>query len=377
MPAPMSAPSSKLASSKLVMLAEMAATQSGDVRRATLAAIADAFRPESHALDDMECAEFDRILSAVTSELAVGIRMELSGHIAAAPAAFRHTARTLAFDEIAVARPVIERSNALSDADLLDLIVHTSQDHMLAVTKRPEISEAVSGALVAHGEDGVVASLLQNEGARIDRPTYEKVADRAGNSAALQEPLIRRESVPLDLLNDLYSKIEPKLRREVLRRFDGVPLRDLSVAMLLSRRRWLMKYGALPPDYETSRRQIDELARANALKPPLLVRFLRERKKTEFKFAFAALTSTDYELVNRLVERHDLEGLGILARAGGFDRALFVTIAMLLSGPDQRMANVEAFGAQYEAISAEHAQKVIGFWRLGSEEGTAPATAAH
>ena len=364
--------------SKLAMLAEVAATQSGDLNRATLRQIADAFRPENHVLDEIDCEALDRILAAVASELAVGIRAELSHQIAESPIPFAATARKLAFDDIAVSRPVIEQSIALTDADLLEVIAQKSQAHMLAVTKRPAISEAVSGALVEHGADDVVISLLKNEGASIDYPTYEKVAGRAETSVALQSPFIHRDSVPLDLLNDLYFKVEPKLRREVLNRFDGVPVKELSVALLKSRRRWLMKYGALPKDYETCRSQIDALVRSGELKPPMLVRFLRDRKFTEFKFAFAKLTGTDYELVNRLVERHDLDGIGILARAGRFERALFVTIAMLLSGVDQRMANVESFGAQYEAITAEHAQRVIAIWRLGSEAvEPAPGTTRH
>ena len=352
--------------SKLAMLADVAANGSGDARRRVLREIANSFRPESRVLDEIDRADLDKILSAIICELTIGIRTELSRYIAASPIPFNNTARNLAFDEIAVARPVIERSNALTDGDLLDVIAQKSQDHMLAVTKRPIISEAVSGALVERGEDNVVASLLDNEGAKIDYPTYEKVAARAEGSVVLQGAFVQRSTVPLDLLNDLYFKVEGNLRRDVLNRFNNASSQDLSVALLLSRRRWLVKHGGLPKDYETGRSRINELDRRGELKPPLLVRFLRDRQHTLFKFAFAKLTGTDYELINRLVERQDLDGIAILARAGGFDRALFVTIAMMLSS-NERMAGAESFGEQYEAVSAEHALRVIRVWRGGSE----------
>jgi uncharacterized protein (DUF2336 family) len=348
---------------KLSMLAEGPAAASGDTRSATLRKIADSFRPENHALAAMDRADLDKILSAVTSELTSEVRSELSRYIAISPVAFNNMARTLAFDEIAVARPVLERSDALTDGDLLDVIAQKSQDHMMAVTKRATISEEVSGALVERGEDKVVVSLLENEGAKIGYSTYEKVALRAETSVALQAPFIRRTAVPLDLLNDLYFKVERNLRRELLERFNNASSQDLSVALLLSRRRWLVKHGGLPKDYETSRRQVDELGRRGELKPPILVRLLRDHKRTQFKFAFAKLTGTDYELINRLTERDDLDGIAILARAGGFDRALFVTIAMMLSGGSDRMAGAESFGEQYESISVEHAQRVLGFWK--------------
>jgi uncharacterized protein (DUF2336 family) len=349
------------------MLAEMADSASGDARRRVLRQIADSFRPENAALADIDCAGLDKILSAILSELTIAIRTELSRYIGASPMPFNSTARNLAMDEIAVARPVLERSAALSDGDLLEIIAHKSQEHLMAVTKRPAISEQVSGALVEHGEDHVVVSLLDNASAKIDHPTYEKIAVRAEASVVLQGPLVKRSTVPLDLLNDLYFKVESNLRREVLRRFSTASSQDLSVAMLLSRRRWLMKHGGLPKDYEASRSRIDEMARRGDLKPPVLVRFLREHRQTDFKFAFAKLTGTDYELINRLVERHDVDGVAILARAAGFDRALFVTVALMLSGANERMTGAETFGMQYEAVSAEHALNVIRIWRSGPE----------
>ncbi|MEZ6030194.1 MAG: DUF2336 domain-containing protein [Hyphomonadaceae bacterium] len=89
-------------------------------------------------------------------------------------------------DHIEVARPVIERSHALTEKDILDVIEQKSQDHMMAVTKRPDIGENVSSALVAKGEDRVVASLLENRTARMDRRTFEAVADRAQVSPVLR-----------------------------------------------------------------------------------------------------------------------------------------------------------------------------------------------
>ncbi|HXJ03304.1 MAG TPA: DUF2336 domain-containing protein [Micropepsaceae bacterium] len=353
--------------SKLAMLAEMASTGSADARRKVLRDIADSFRPENHVLKDVACADLDKILAAIACELTITIRTELSRYIAASPISFNNTARNLAFDEIVVARPVLERSNALTDADLLDVIAQKSQDHMMAVTKRPTISEQVSGALVERGEDDVVASLLDNNGAKIDYPTYEKVAARAESSVVLQEAFVQRSTVPLDLLNDLYFKVEDNLRRDVLKRFSNASSQDLAVAMALSRRRWLVKHGGLPKDYETARLKVDELARRGDLKPPILARLLRDHQQTEFKFAFAKLTATDYELINRLVESQNLDGIAILARAAGFDRALFVTIAIMLSGTNERMAGAESFGKQYEAVSAEYALSVIQLWRLGPQ----------
>jgi len=154
-------------SSKLNLLLELAREPSGEKRRELLRQLTDAFTADESPRTDENWAEFDKILAAVTQDLEVSVRAELARKIAANPSQFGRTARNLAFDDIRVAQPVIESSRALSENDLLELIAEKSQEHMLAVTKRADISELVSDALVERGEDRVVESLLKNEGARI------------------------------------------------------------------------------------------------------------------------------------------------------------------------------------------------------------------
>lgn len=339
----------------------------GPKRQDIVRFLADKLRPEATFESTTDGAEFDRLLSAVISELATGVRAELAQHVAMSPVPFGQTARRLALDEIAVARPVLEGSRALTDADLLEVITQRSQQHMMAITRRYEISARISGALVERGEDDVVVSLLENSHAEIGEDTYETIAARAEDSVILQKPLIRREQVPLDILNELYFKVEGELRREILARHEGASTHDLSVALLKTRRRWLQKYGGLPEDYDTTRAEIDGLNRRGELKPFLLVRFLRERRHTAFKLALARLTDTEYDVVNRIVERKDFEALAMIARAGGFDRALFVTIALMIADKEKLTTDAKDFGALYESISADLAQQVFRVWKSGSD----------
>jgi uncharacterized protein (DUF2336 family) len=364
--------------SKLADAEQVATANPSLERRDIVRFLADKLRPESTFDSTTDGVEFDRLLSAVISELATGVRVELAQHIAMSPVPFGETARRLALDEIAVARPVLEGSRALTEADLLEVIMQRSQQHMMAITRRYEISARISGALVERGEDNVVVSLLENTRAEIGEETYEKIATRAEDSVVLQKPLIRREQVPLDILNELYFKVEGDLRREILARNEGASTHDLSVALLKTRRRWLQKYGGLPQDYDATRAEIDGFHRRGQLKPFMLVRFLRERRHTSFKLALARLTETEYDVVNRIVERKDFEALAMIARAGGFDRALFVTIALMIAGNEKLTAAAEEYGALYESISAELAQRVMRFWKSGSDaedgdqHGTAP-----
>jgi uncharacterized protein (DUF2336 family) len=246
------------------------------------------------------------------------------------------------------------------------VVTTKSQDHMIAVTKRREVGEKVSSALVAHGEDRVVASLLSNTGARLDRETYEKVAERAETSTLLQAPLVRRKGVPIDLLNDLYASVEPGLRQEILKQYENVSPQELEAALEKSRNRVSKLYGARPDDFETAERQLKKLERAGELKPLILVRLMREGppSRTLFLLAFAKLTDADYATVARLIEARDMDGLALLCRAAGFDRALFLALTLSVASGDNAMLRLDEFGALYEKVPALAAQRAVRFWKL-------------
>src|SRR5882724_7562779 len=114
--------------SKLSVLLELAREPSSERRRELLRQVTDAFTADENARSQENWAEFDKILSAITADLESSVRAELARKIAVSPSSFgRRTARNLAFDDISVARPVIESSRALSEKDLLELIAEKSQ----------------------------------------------------------------------------------------------------------------------------------------------------------------------------------------------------------------------------------------------------------
>lgn len=354
------------ASSNFALLKDFAQETSSEKRRELLRQATDAFLSEGRSISGDEMAALDDIVQSVAADLSSEVRAELSRKISAAPLPFHRTALRLALDDIEVARPVLERSRALSEGDLLKVIEQKSSDHMMAVTCRDDIGERVSSALVERGEDRVVASLLKNRAARIDEATYERVAHRAESSEILQAPFVRRQGVPLHLLNDVYLKVEAGLRREILKQYESVPPADLEAAFERSRNRVSKAYGALPQDFDAARREVDALARAEKLLPPILVTLLREgaAKRTSFILAFARLTDVNYELIDKLVATTDLDALAMLCRASSFDRPLFVTLAMLIIGKDTPMARVKEFGELYHDVPLEAAQRAIRFWKV-------------
>ena len=202
--------------------------------------------------------------------------------------------------------------------------------------------------------------------AKIAPRTYEAVAVCAQDSAVLQAPLVHRQDVPADLLNELYMKVEGSLRQEILKKFNHLSEDEIEEAFHRSRDRLSRIYGTAPEDLAAANGRIDILARQGDLLPPLLVSLLREGApgRTAFIAAFARLADVDFELIQRTVGNHDLDTVALLCRGANFDRALFVTLAINLDGKDRGMAAAEEFGKLYEAVPVIAAQRALRFWKV-------------
>jgi uncharacterized protein (DUF2336 family) len=363
-------------SSNFALLLDLAKETSSEKRRELLRQITNVFLADPPDRSDRESQLFDEIVGAVASDLETQVRIELARKIADTRVPVARTAKRLAMDQIEVARPVLERSRALSEADILEVIEQKSQDHMMAVTKRPDIGTSVSSKLVEKGEDRIVASLLENRSARIDRPTYEKVADRAQTSPVLHAPFVRNQQAPLDLLNNVYLKVENNLRREIMRKFHGVSPAELEAALEASRTHLSAAYGALPADYQAAKDHVAAVDKKGQLKPPMLVQLLRENRRTAFLIAFAKMVDVEFDLARRLIDTHDVDALAMLSRGAGFDRGLFVTICLLVAGEGSGISKAEQFGQLYEQVPVAAAQRALRFWKVRAKGGGASSEAA-
>jgi len=352
--------------SRFARLMDLAKEKASDKRRDLLREVTEMFfdgQSHSGSADAM----FTEIIGSVAAEMDVTVRAELARRVADAEHAPSALARRLALDEIEVASPVLQWSKALSDEDLVQIVKTRGHAHMMAVTKRETVSETVSEALVTHGDDRIVGALLRNEGAKLSDETFETVAERAEKNQALQAPLVKRKVVPLHVLNQLYMSVEANLRAEILKRNDAVSPAELERALKKAKVRVAQTMGALPQDYEEAQRWVQNQKLRNTFSPPVLVRLLREKETTKFVLSFADLCQLDFETSRRIVENNDIDSLAMCCRAAGFDRALFVTLAVLIAGGDRGFGRAEAFGQMFNEVPVDAAQRAMRFWRVRAQ----------
>lgn len=178
----------------------------------TIAAEKVASRFEQGELTDVERQIAEDIFRVMVKDAEERVRSALVSHLKHVPELSPDVALSLAQDASdTVALPMLEFSEALSDADLIEIVRTQSSQRQTAIAERPTVSEAVSDVLVDHGDEIAVAALVGNEGAQVAETTMHKVVDKFGDSELVQTPLVMRATLPIGVSERLVAKVSDKL----------------------------------------------------------------------------------------------------------------------------------------------------------------------
>ena len=362
---------------KFAKLIDLAKETSSEKRRDLLREVSDVFFDENEAnRSATECQMFDEILVAVATDMTEEIRKNLAVKVARSKSPLRRTARRFASDTLTVARPVLQHADSLTEDDLVEIVNTKPQSHLMAVSKRKNLTEVVSDALVVKGEDPVVASLLENQTASISRKSFESITDRAKKSSVLQAPLVKRKTVPLDLLNEMYAVVEDHLRKHLLTRFENVSEAEFNEALKHSRARINTTLGGQPSDLDDAKKWLKAMTEARTLEPRMLIQLLRDGKRTRFLVALSYYAEMPFNIVMRLVSDKDIDALAILGRAANLEKPLFTSIAVNIIGGDNGVSQANKYAEMYDEVSPMAAQRAVRFWKVRNATAAKPQSNA-
>jgi len=358
---------------KLQELIDLAGEPSSARRRELLREVTDLFfiAPDTHGARELSL--FDDVLLALSTEMETEVQAELAGRMADAEKPPRALLRTLAAAPIAVADPLLRRSTALTEDDLLHVASTQGQAHLRAISGRTEVSRAVSEVIVDRGDDQTLHTLLRNERADLSRAASEKAVSRAADNPALHAAVVERQALPVDLLNEMYFVVEARLREQITTRNAAIDPAALDAALAAGRKRMAARDGALPKDFAESEAHIRTLKARNGITPSTLVSLLRSGERTRFLVALCELSEIDFHTARRIVERKDLDALAIVCKAADFDRALFLTFAVLILDPGKGMAKAEEYGRLYADLPKDAALRTMRFWKMRRTTGDVAA----
>ncbi|HLI10429.1 MAG TPA: DUF2336 domain-containing protein [Alphaproteobacteria bacterium] len=287
--------------------------------------VSDLFFDQAKVLSDRERTLMIDILRQLIHDAEMSVRRTLAERLADKSSAPRELIVELANDQIEVAYPILVKSDALHDAELIEIVRHRTLEHQLAITLRRSLSEPVSDALVETNNPAVVTSLLENPNAQISRMTLEYLVEESKRIDSYQNPLLRRNDLPPALAKRMYYWVSAALRKHILDKFaiDPTELDDSLESSIRS---------ILGDDTSASRptaELAEALIKSHAATPQFLVKVLREGEIPLFEALLSRLTGLRDVLLRRFMFEPGGEALAIACRAIGIEKAVFATIFLL------------------------------------------------
>jgi uncharacterized protein (DUF2336 family) len=198
----------------------------------------------------------------------------------------------------------------------------------------------------------------------LSRATFETVTERAETSNVLQAPLVERENMPTDLLSDLMLSVNTQLRDRILERFDDVDPDELEQAMAASHRRLSDRLQA-DQEQVDAKTYIRTKAMRKQLDGALIAGLLRRREMVKFYAGFSEMAKVDLIAARRAIEQECIDPLALICKAAGFDKALFVTLAVLRNASHNTgLEQATELDELYRNIEPTDAERAIRFWRM-------------
>ncbi|PCJ71666.1 MAG: hypothetical protein COA62_03565 [Rhodobiaceae bacterium] len=249
------------------------------------------------------------ILAYLVQDAAELVRASLARSLCQLPGAPKDIIISLASDIDEVAQPVLEASPVLEDEDLLAIVRKGSASKQTAIAGRSTVSAVVSDALVASENRSVVARLVRNDGAIFRDETLIKVADRYGDDDLVAESLVRREDLPVTVIERLVSAVSDELRNYLVERHKMTP-EVASQLMRESRERATVDLvdGVEGDDIP---KLIRQLSKSGRLTPSLILRAVCMGEMRFFEAAMAELADIPEAKCRSLI--HDEGSLGLKA----------------------------------------------------------------
>lgn len=347
------------------------------------------FLPNVDRLGESQIAAVDGVLLRVTERVEATILANLSEALSTIERAPRQTIRKLAFhDDPVVAAPVLRKSTCLSEKDLLEIASSRGQQHLLAISDRKALNEALTDALMRFGDVNVSNALARNAGARFSECGYATLVGRAERDEGLAEKLGLRLDIPGSLLRELLDKVADVVRARFLTAPRPVVREKIQGSVRGSVRGSVAAIAgqnsvARPKaiDYTQAQSEVVALNRAGKLNDSIVNRFAVRGEYNNVVAALALKADVKIEAIEPLLGSDRLYGLIVACKAA---RLSWSTTTMIIRNrpgcPPATQRELEQCIAVFEGLLLSVAQWTV---RFGSDrilakknDRAAPAPAA-
>lgn len=346
-------------------LEQAIAAGSPAMRLNTLTRITDLFLAGSGGHSDEQLALFDDILMVLVDTIEVNAKVQLSRRLAPRADAPRKVVRTLAFDDsIAVAAPILMRSERLTDSDLVENAGTKSQEHLEAITQRSTLSEPVTDALIERGNSRVIQLVARNAGARFSEGGFGKLVGKAASDEGLARYVGSRRDIPrhhfVKLLETASSEVRARLISANPHLVDVIESTVAEVSSSIGN-----DVRSTSRDHARAMARIKRLHRTGQFSEADLHAYANANDFERAAVALAALGEFQIDLVERALLDKSTDQILILTRAAGCCRTT-VRAVLTMRSADRRLSPMDLAEAlaQFDRLQLSTARSALEFYRL-------------
>jgi uncharacterized protein (DUF2336 family) len=355
----------KLEHSVIAELEDAIKSGSSQKRVDTLRQVTNLFLHDGERLSDEQVKVFDDVLCVLIARVESRARAELGARLAPLDYAPFEVIQHLARDEeIAVAGNVLTKSSRLRTSDLVEIASTKGQDHLLAISGRANLPEAVTDVIVDRGEGKVIRTLANNASARFSNTGYSGMVAHADADGELAEILGLRIDLPVACLRDLLRRATDAVRTRLM----GIAPPELREEI-----KQILKTiaGAAGVDAKSGR----DFSRADALVKLLkehdeldeaaIIKFAGARKIDEVAASLGILNNAATEMMARLLEGPRSDLILIPCKAAGLSWPVVETILSKRSLQQPISEQTLKLACRdYGKLSLETAQRTLRFWQV-------------
>jgi len=328
----------------------------------TLRQVTDLFLNDGERLSDDQVKVFDDVLCLLIARVETRAKAELSKRLAPLDYAPFEVIQHLAWDdEIEVAGSVLANSSRLGTEVLVEIASSKGQDHLLAISGRPNLPAAVTDVIVDRGEDQVIRRLANNAGAQFSEEGYSNIVARASADDELVEILGLRDDLPASCMRDLLRRAKDAVRARLLA--IAPPAIQEEIKQVLNT---IARETASPGrSFGVAEEYVKLMKGLNELDDAAVYNFAESKKFDEVTVAIAVLNEMPIEMVARLMEGPRADLLLIPCRSA---RLNWPTVESILRKrpvmPSVNEQTLEIAERDYRKLSMETAQRTVRFWQL-------------
>ena len=335
-----------------------------DRRAKTLRRVTDLFVFGSSHFSGDHVALFDGVFHHLIDDIETSARAMLADRLKNVGNAPLGVIRTLAFDDaISGAGPVLSASERIDNATLVENARTKSQDHLMAISRRPTLVETVTDVLVERGDRDVALSVARNAGAKFSETGYLRLVKRSEDDAELAQSVGERPEISRQNFLKLLTTASKAVRLALQAAHPEIAA-DVHTAVARAATEIQARAAIASRDYSAARARIKALRDAGHLSEIEIDEFARAGKFEETAVALAAMCTLPVDAVERAMVMDREEAILIVAKAIDLSWPTARSILSLCAGKNSvSPETVEKCRSLYNNMKRDTALQVVKFQR--------------